>query len=214
MRLAGALAASLLGHLLILNWAVPLSAGDRGGTGRPARFVLRATLTPMSADTGQRGQRVVSPGSNEGEAVPREVPAESSAVPAGALPTPATDARHGTNESEGGIRLLGYHPVASLSRRPEALGSFELPPIAGGDTGLAGRVEIRIWIGAKGDIDSLRLLSSSLPAAYDRAALDAFEKLRFTPGEINGMPVSSWVDVVVEFADFGSEKRSSAGEPK
>ncbi len=85
---------------------------------------------------------------------------------------------------------------------PEAVGKFEVQPPAGEDAGLSGKITIRIWLSAKGDIDSIRILSSEVPAAYAQAALGAFEKLRFEPAEINGKPVRSWLDVVIEYADL------------
>ncbi len=97
--------------------------------------------------------------------------------------------------------MLGYHPASSLTRMPEAEGVFDIQPPAGGDTGISGKVTIRIWLSAKGHTDSIRMLSSDLPAAYSQAALAAFGALRFRPAEIDGTPVRSWMDVVIEYAD-------------
>jgi len=107
--------------------------------------------------------------------------------------------------------MLGYHPASSLTRMPEAVGKFDIQPPAGGDTGLVGKLTIRIWLSAKGDIDAIRLLSSELPADYAQAALAAFEKLRFQPAEINARQVPSWMDVVIEYADLMRDGKQPTG---
>jgi hypothetical protein len=56
----------------------------------------------------------------------------------------------------------------------------------------------------------VRVLSSGLPTAYSDAAMEAFEKLRFSPGEINGVPVATWADIVIQYDDFQRENPSSA----
>jgi TonB family protein len=98
--------------------------------------------------------------------------------------------------------LLGYYPASTLTRLPEAISEFDIRAPAGGDSGLGGKMTIRIWISAKGQIEQLRVIKSELPADYAEAALAAFGKLRFDAGEINGTRVSSWADIVIEYADF------------
>jgi TonB family protein len=109
------------------------------------------------------------------------------------------------------IPLVGYYPADKLTKMPEAIGRFDIQPPAGGDTGLGGKMTIRIWIGMNGAIDRVRVIDSGLPQDYADAALAAFEKLRFAPGEIAGVPVKSWVEVVIEYADFRDAAQPSAG---
>jgi TonB family protein len=192
-RLAGALVASLFGHVLLLSWPVPLSMGGEPGSVRPAASALRVSLN-LIAETQPILAREVDP--TAGSAVP---PAPA------ARPDGAQDAAPGQQGAPGAIPLHGYYPAARLSRMPEGIGRFDVQPPADGDTGIGGKMTLRVWISAKGEINSVRVLASELPAAYAEAALAAFEKMRFEPGEINGVPVQSWVDVVVEYADFGRE---------
>jgi TonB family protein len=197
-RFAGALAASVLGHVLLLGWPVPLSTGGDPGTARPAASALRVSLNLMA-------EANAKPARDDGS------PANTAAPPAAAAQSEQTKAAPpGEQGAQGAIPLHGYYPAGRLSRMPVGIGSFDIQPPAGGDTGIGGKMMIRVWINATGGIDSLRALSSDLPAAYAEAALAAFEKMRFEPGEIDGVQVQSWVDVVIEYADL---RRDAAHPP-
>ena len=200
-RLAGALVVSLLGHVLLLGWPVPLSTGGEPGAARPAVSALRVSLNLMAE-------------ANANSAHEDGSPAKTAAPPAaGARPEQTEAAPPGGQVMPGAIPLHGYYPAERLSRMPVGIGSFDIQPPAGGDTGIGGKMTIRVWISAKGGIDSLRVLASGLPAAYAKAALAAFKKMRFEPGEIDGVRVQSWVDVVIEYADFRRETaQPSAGK--
>jgi TonB family protein len=192
-RLGSALVASLLGHVLLLCWPLPLSTGGEPGAARPAVSTLRVSLNLIPESNANPAREDSSPAR----------PAEPPAVTAG--PDKTKDAPPGEQGTQDAIPLHGYYPAARLSRMPVAISTFDIQPPAGGDTGIGGKMTIRIWISAKGGIDSLRVLASGLPAAYAEAALAAFEKMRFEPGEINGVQVQSWVDIVIEYADFRRE---------
>jgi len=186
LNLGGALLASLLGHGLLLCWPLPLSPGGEPGAAGPAVSALRLSLNLAAA-------------ANANSA--REDSADANTAAAG----PDKDAPPGEQGTRDAIPLLGYYPAARLNRMPAAISTFDIQPSPGGDTGIGGKMTIRVWIGAKGGIDNVRVLASGLPAAYEEAALAAFEKMRFEPGEINGAPVRSWVDIVIEYADFRRE---------
>jgi len=189
-RLGCALSASVLAHMLFLSWPMPLAPGGKPGLAKSAAAqVLQVSLK--------------APGEAPGEAP--EAPPQ---VREGGAPQDGQDGQGGPAVQDA-VSLPGYYPAGRLSRMPEAIGIFDVQPPRGGDSGIGGKVTLRIWIGAKGGIDSVRVLSNGLPAEYADAALAAFGKMRFTPGEINGVPVQSWVDVVIEYADF----QKDAGEP-
>ena len=48
----------------------------------------------------------------------------------------------------------------------------------------------------------MKVVANGLPADYAEAALAAFGKLRFSPGQINGVAVPAWADIIIEYADF------------
>ena len=201
-RLSVALAWSLLLHLVALTWAVPLSIGHGQGDARSRAPVLRASLN-LGNDANALHAQVPISASNSAEppAEPAKPIPDPARAPVAADAARPEDVRRDPREEGPALPMLGYHPASSLTRMPEAEGVFDIQPPAGGDTGINGKVTIRIWLSAKGHTDSIRMLSSDLPAAYAQAALAAFEALRFRPAEINGTPVGSWMDVVIEYAD-------------
>ena len=95
---------------------------------------------------------------------------------------------------EAGMPL--YYPASVLSRMPEIEGLFEvqLPP----GLNLNGQVELRLWIDAAGKLDRIQTISSELPAPYQQAAIAAFQRMHYRPGQIDGQPVAAFVDIVVE----------------
>lgn len=199
IRFVGALAASLLGHIVLLSWPVPLSTGGEPGTATPAVSALRVSLKLMA-------EANTNPAREDGS------PAKAAAPPAVAASPEQTVAVPPNRQfMPGAVPLHGYYPTERLSRMPVGIGSFEIQPPAGGDTGIGGKLTIRVWISAKGGIDSLRVLASGVPAAYAEAALAAFEKMRFEPGEIDGVRVQSWADVVIEYADFRRDTAQTPG---
>lgn len=190
--LTGALILSLAAHAVLLVWPVTLPKGGASsiatpGPAKPAR-VLRVSLHP---------EAVAEPSVQKHPAAQAAV--ESSAVPHEDKPK---DAPQDEPRAPQEIPLVGYYPAERLTRMPQAVGIFDIQPPAGGDSGLGGKMTVRIWIGANGAIDRAKVLSSGLPANYAEAAFSAFEKLRFEPGQIGGVAVKTWVDIVIEYADF------------
>jgi len=200
-RLTGAVMLSVAAHGLLLAWPVSLPVGgttdivaERAAKPRPLRVSLRLaaeSAAPAPADTpvaAPMDQASIAPAQEDSnrDAPPKERP-DPKAVP-----------------------LVGYYPADRLTKMPQAVGIFDIQPPAGGDTGLGGKVTVRIWIGANGAIDRARVLSSGLPESYVEAAVAAFEKLRFEPGEIGGVPVKSWVEIVIEYTDFRDDPPQAA----
>jgi TonB family protein len=85
---------------------------------------------------------------------------------------------------------------------PEAITEFEPHLIASDDSGIGGQIAVRLWINDRGGVDDAELLNSALPKVFADAALGAFRQMRFTPGEVDGLPVRVWVDIVVEYTDM------------
>ncbi|WP_374682004.1 TonB family protein [Accumulibacter sp.] len=82
------------------------------------------------------------------------------------------------------------------------------PPADGaGDALLGGKVVLSVFLAADGAVARVEVASSSLPPAYGDAAVAAFSRLRFRPGEIQGVAVSSESRYEVEFK--GGEAGSS-----
>lgn len=60
---------------------------------------------------------------------------------------------------------------------------------------------IRIWMDEEGRIERVNALKTSFSAEVESAAIRAFSAMQFAPGEINGRPVKSVVDIVLEYGD-------------
>jgi len=198
-RFAVALTASVLMHALVLSWPVPLSSGGDPGGGKLSLPALRVSINLVDE------ARASPAHADRPEASP------AAPVPLSATPETRTDASPGEKGIAAALPLHGYYPADRLSRMPAAISMFDILPPSGGDSGAGGKLTLRIWISAKGGIDKLQVLSSSLPADYAEAALAAFGKMRFRPGEIGGVPVQAWADVVIEYADFRDPAAPSGG---
>ena len=172
-----ALAASVLAHALLLAWPLSLPGGP--GLGLAAeRAPLRAYLAALP----------VKPMREE------ETRTAAASAP---LPAPAP-----ARESGSATPLPTYYTAKALSRMPEAISRFDVLPPAGGDQGITGKLSLRLWIDESGRLERLKVIESELPKAYEDAAVEAFMRLHFTPGEIKGVPVRVSLDVVIEYADM------------
>lgn len=124
-------------------------------------------------------------------------------------PSPADTKSNSPSESPGAraahsIALPTYFPAGALTQLPEALTDFdtffpqstEPPP---------GRIGLRLWLSREGIIDKIDVLDTETPNALTSIALEAFRRMRFRPGEIQGTPVGSQLEVVIEFGGLPSD---------
>ncbi len=86
-----------------------------------------------------------------------------------------------------------YFPRSELTVAPKLLDEPLIPqPEKPGTTGQrTGKVVLRVFVGAGGTVDRVEVAGSSLSADFDAAAAAAFARLRFSPGEIEGVAVNS-----------------------
>jgi protein TonB len=98
----------------------------------------------------------------------------------------------------GGPPALVYHPAAELHERPLIRTHVE-PQFPAGATVPEGRVRLRLFIGADGNVDEVRIDSVEPQGAFGAAAAQAFAGATFTPGKIGGKPVKSLMTIEVLF---------------
>ncbi|HVP07876.1 MAG TPA: TonB family protein, partial [Burkholderiales bacterium] len=103
-----------------------------------------------------------------------------------------------------GIELLpGSGPVfytsEQLTKRPEPTSRPELDVPRTVARVVRGRVELKIWIDELGSVVSVEVVQSNVPKAVSDLAAEAFGKLRYEPGEINGRRVSAQILVEVVY---------------
>jgi len=86
-----------------------------------------------------------------------------------------------------------YFPRSELTVAPKLLDEPLIPqPEKPGTAGQrTGKVVLRVFVSAGGTVDRVEVAGSSLPAVFDEAATAAFARLRFRPGEIEGVAVNS-----------------------
>jgi TonB family protein len=76
-----------------------------------------------------------------------------------------------------------------------------------------GRVLLRVFLGVSGAVEGIEVLSSDPPSIFDEAAVAAFANLRFRPGEIEGVAVTSQTAFEVYFDDSDSGSGAASERP-
>jgi len=97
------------------------------------------------------------------------------------------------------IPLPEYIPTARLSRSPRPLEDPTIDFPAGDEPGQAGRVVLELLVSDTGTVDSVAVIESDLPEAYQERAAQAFRQLRFAPGEWDGKVVAARMGIEVRF---------------
>lgn len=91
-----------------------------------------------------------------------------------------------------------YVDASLLTTRPRIAGDLLLiyPPSA--PSGIY-KAQVTIHIDEQGWVEQVLVPDGALPTELAEAAISAFKAARFTPGEIDGTPVKSSVQIEVEF---------------
>lgn len=204
-RLLRALLVSLLLHLLLavlLQRAVgPVGqpgAGARVATLRGLAVESLPVVSPADASTDSAAQTgaAAPPDSLQAALGERRLAAHVPPYLAAVVNAPATD---------------WYFSSAELTR-PPVLQDEPLLPMAdnaGGAERRGGKAVLRVLIAADGTVDRSELASSNLSPAYNALLLAAFSRLRFRPGEIEGVAVQSETRFAIEL-DASDTGRSHA----
>jgi len=108
-----------------------------------------------------------------------------------------------------------YFSRAELSVPPQLQDEplLQLPPDHGGAAPAAGKLVLRIFVGASGAVEGVEVASSSLSPAFDEAAVAAFSRVHFRPGEIEGVAVTSETrfEVVFDGSELGRSHSTDRG---
>ena len=89
-------------------------------------------------------------------------------------------------------------PVVETEPVPLTPPTFQYPEDLW-DAGVEDTTVLRILIGTTGTVDSARVEKASGYPAFDSAAVAGTRDLRFEPAKRDGVPVSKWVLLPVEF---------------
>ena len=185
-RLIAILAALAL-HLLALIWIVSRPAGSFALPAEPNPSPVLAVSLISTRPTA--------------EALPPladEAPAElepSDETQSTDFPAPANH----VDTVQPGL-IPDYYPAKALSQMPVALTDFDAMQ-AEVSSDFYGKLSVRLWLNESGQVDRISALTSDMPKEMESIALASFAKMLFKAGEINNVPVKTWVDIVIDYGD-------------
>jgi hypothetical protein len=93
----------------------------------------------------------------------------------------------------------GYYLTSQLTRPPRVLNELEFadPEVDGG----AGKIILKLWINASGEVEKIDTQETDLTEILTKSIVGAFQKLRFKPGELYGLPVGVVMTIEVDYQD-------------
>jgi len=95
-----------------------------------------------------------------------------------------------------------YYEVRELDAIPIPLANIEPKfPTDALANGVTGVVQLEMFVDETGQVESLRVLDSTIPGVFDQAAIDAFAQQKFQPGIKDNAPVKTHLKLVVNFGE-------------
>ncbi len=94
-----------------------------------------------------------------------------------------------------------YYPTSFLTVRPQPIGEADLDPPHLRPIVASGKVRLTVWINPFGESSKVAVEATDLPQIFVDAAVGAFERLRFKPGELHGLKVGVVMRVEVTYDD-------------
>ena len=91
-----------------------------------------------------------------------------------------------------------YYTTDQLTKPPQPTSQPDLDPphIA---RAISGTVVLKLWINELGGVNAVEVENSDLPPKISRTAAEAFGKVRFVPGEIDGRRVPALMRIEVRY---------------
>jgi len=186
-RLCAALAVSFLLHVALLF--MPHLGARSGGAPQAPRARIDVVLKPLApAAAGDKAGASAPPAPRGARDTEPQPPGPPRPRAPELLPLPAPT----------------YYTVDQLTKPPQPLSQPDLTPpqIA---RSISGNVVLKLWISELGEVVSAEVEKSDLPPKISRTAAQAFAKVRFAPGEIDGRRVGSVMRLEVT---YGRGRRS------
>lgn len=95
--------------------------------------------------------------------------------------------------------LRRFYSTSEITVQPLALTDPELEGKAGAEDHVSGSMVLELWINEEGTVIHTEQEIAELPESVARDVVNAFLKLRFTPGELYGRKVGSIMRVEVRY---------------
>lgn len=128
-------------------------------------------------------------------------PPAAAAGPSQAPPAPAPQPQPAAPAVAGAVPPVDppYIPRSQLTVPPRLAASVDVlfPPDVQGVVNLT--VQATLFIDEDGIVRRVRVETPGVHPSFERAILEAFSSARFSPGELEGLPVRSQLRVEVEF---------------
>jgi TonB family protein len=97
--------------------------------------------------------------------------------------------------------LLTYYSSEQLTKKPLVVHEEDLESKETHDIKANGKIILLLFIDEQGYVRSAKIERSDLPDVFSDAAVKAFTKFRFSPGEIDGVAVKSSMRIEVKYED-------------
>ena len=98
-----------------------------------------------------------------------------------------------------------YFTTKELTTKPYPLSEIEFGSTEADAALAVGKLIISLWINELGDVTKTTLEHSELPEVVAKAAIKAFEKTHFKPGELDGQPVATVMKIEVIYPPLFSQ---------
>ena len=199
LRLAGALAGSLVLHAVLLGSPGSLVLHTKMDEG-PAAHTMRTT-SPLNARLIQATRSNSDLPAKVIEHAAIHLPLRPGKDPISSISTKPTYPMEPSNSIApqpltSVIPTQFYFPPHMLQRRPSPLQPIS-PPYPDELGHITGRVRLIVLINERGLVDDIRVQESVPSGLFDRATAVAFQEARYAPGMIDRRPVNSQLHVEV-----------------
>lgn len=96
--------------------------------------------------------------------------------------------------------IMDFFDQGEVDRLPMTVFRMKpLYPFRAKRLGIEGSVSVKFLVDAAGRVSRVTILESNPPGIFDESVLKALPSWKFTPGELGGKAVNTWVSTVIQF---------------
>lgn len=212
--LAGLASLALHAMVVLLPYVVPHAATLAGAPGpaspgllRPAMQVRLLPAQDTRTSSGLTSWSAAAPVTQADPVTdPLPMAAEAAPAPGSARPESFATPPQPPQPSQPGLQWLPlvsqpFYPVEQLDEKPRLLVTSELDTDELRPIVASGILVLGLWIDVTGRVVRVDIERSDLPPVFVHAAVAAFERMRFSPGQRAGQLVGSVLRIEVRYDD-------------